>query len=62
MTKAWTWAWTCSALAFCAPQKVAWSIINGKIVVREGRLTTLDTTKLAARHNALAPKLVRGEA
>ena len=51
-----------AALTFCAPQKVAWSIINGRIVVREGRLTTLDTTTLAARHNALAAALVRGEA
>jgi len=51
-----------AALAFCAPQRVAWSIIDGKVVVREGHLTTLDTTALAARHNALAAALVRGEA
>ena len=47
-----------AALVFCAPQRVAWSIINGRVVVREGRLTTLDTRALAARHNAL----VRDEA
>lgn len=51
-----------AALTFCAPQTVAWSVINGKIVVREGRLTTLDTKALAARHNALAAALVRDEA
>ncbi|XYD12369.1 8-oxoguanine deaminase (plasmid) [Methylobacterium sp. NMS12] len=51
-----------AALTFCAPQTVAWSVINGRIVVREGRLTTLDTGALAARHNALAAALVRGEA
>ncbi|MBE7199533.1 MAG: amidohydrolase family protein, partial [Parafilimonas terrae] len=51
-----------AALAFCAPQRVAWSIIDGKVVVREGHLTTLDTTALAARHNALAAALMRGEA
>lgn len=50
-----------AALAFCAPQRVAWSVIDGRIVVEEGRLTTLDTTALAARHNALAARLVRGE-
>ncbi|MFC6746568.1 8-oxoguanine deaminase [Methylobacterium persicinum] len=49
-----------AALAFCAPQRVAWSVIDGRIVVEEGRLTTLDTTALAARHNTLAARLVRG--
>ena len=50
-----------AALAFCAPQTVAWSLIDGRVVVEEGRLTTLDTAALAARHNALAAALVRGE-
>lgn len=51
-----------AALVFCAPHRVAWSVINGRIVVREGRLTTLDTRALVARHNALAADLVRDEA
>lgn len=51
-----------AALVFCAPQRVAWSVINGRVVVREGRLTTIDTRALAARHNTLAADLVRDEA
>ena len=51
-----------AALVFCAPQRVAWSVINGRVIVREGRLTTVDTRALAARHNALAAALVRDEA
>lgn len=51
-----------AALVFCAPQRVAWSIINGRVIVREGRLTTLDTRALVACHNALAADLVRDEA
>ncbi|MCJ2045309.1 8-oxoguanine deaminase [Methylobacterium sp. J-078] len=51
-----------AALVFCAPQRVAWSVIDGRVVVREGRLTTLDTQSLVARHNALAADLVRDEA
>ena len=51
-----------AALVFCAPQRVAWSVIDGRVVVREGRLTTLDTRSLVARHNALAADLVRDEA
>jgi 8-oxoguanine deaminase len=51
-----------AALVFCAPQRVAWSVIDGRVVVREGRLTTLDTRSLVARHNALAADLVRDKA
>lgn len=51
-----------AALVFCAPQRVAWSIINGRVIVREGRLSTVDSRALAARHNKLAADLVRGEA
>jgi 8-oxoguanine deaminase len=50
-----------AALVFCAPQKVDLSIINGKVVVEEGRLTTLDLMPVIERHNRIASKLVRGE-
>ena len=36
------------------------AVVNGKLVVREGRLLTVDERKLAARHNALAAVLVNG--
>ncbi|MGX7705812.1 8-oxoguanine deaminase [Methylobacterium sp. Gmos1] len=50
-----------AALVFCAPPGVALSVINGRIVVRDGRLLTLDTGLLAERHNALSRRLVNGE-
>jgi 8-oxoguanine deaminase len=50
-----------AALVFCTPAKVNWSVINGRIAVREGQLTTLDLVPHVARHNALAGRLVRGE-
>ena len=50
-----------AALVFCTPAKVNWSIINGKVVVREGHLTTLDVRQHVERHNRLSLKLVRGE-
>jgi cytosine/adenosine deaminase-related metal-dependent hydrolase len=50
-----------AALVFCAPQHAAWSVIDGRVVVREGHLETLDVRALAARHNSLAAKLVRDE-
>jgi 8-oxoguanine deaminase len=49
-----------AALVFSAPTRAAYTMVNGKIVVLEGRLTTMNERQLAARHNALAAKLVDG--
>ncbi len=43
-----------AALVFCTPTNVSHSIINGRVVVRDGVLTTLDTDILRERHNRLA--------
>jgi 8-oxoguanine deaminase len=50
-----------AALVFCAPARVNWSIINGRVVVREGRLQTMEVRAHAARHRTLAARLFRGE-
>jgi 8-oxoguanine deaminase len=50
-----------AALVFCTPARVSWSVINGRVVVREGHLAALDVRRHAERHNALARRLVRGE-
>ena len=47
-----------AALAFCAPSSVAWSVIDGRIVVREGKLATLDLPPHLERHNRLARALL----
>jgi 8-oxoguanine deaminase len=49
-----------AALVFSAPSRAAYTMVNGKIVVREGRLVTVDERALAARHNGLAEVLVNG--
>ncbi len=49
-----------AALMFATPVKVNHSIINGKIVVRDGKVTTLDLQSLIATHNQLARVLVNG--
>ncbi len=49
-----------AALLFSAPTRAAYTMVNGKIVVREGRLATVDERALAARHNRLAAQLVNG--
>lgn len=50
-----------AALVFCTPARVSWSIINGRVVVREGRLITLDLPTHVERHIRLARRLVRGD-
>ena len=49
-----------AALVFCAPAQAGLCVINGRIVVREGRLTTVDLPVLIERHNALARRLAAG--
>ncbi|MGF1523550.1 MAG: 8-oxoguanine deaminase [Leptolyngbyaceae cyanobacterium] len=50
-----------AALLFCSLDKVDYSFINGRCVVREGSLTTLDLNQLVTRHNHAAHRLVAGE-
>jgi len=46
-----------AALVFCTPANVNYSIINGKIVVKDGILQTIDLPLVLERHNQLAEKL-----
>jgi hypothetical protein len=39
---------------------VALSVINGKVVVRDGRITTIDLPVVLESHNRLARELVGG--
>lgn len=50
-----------AALVFCAPSNVNWSIINGRVVVREGHLETLDLNPLVEAHNKISMALIRRE-
>lgn len=49
-----------AALVFAAPVRAALSMVNGRMVVRDGQLQTLDVRRLVVRHNALAADLVNG--
>ena len=48
-----------AALLFCHVPQIKHSIVNGRVVVRDGRLTTLELPVLIERHNALAAQLAR---
>jgi cytosine/adenosine deaminase-related metal-dependent hydrolase len=50
-----------AALVFCAPTRVAWSMIDGRIVIDAGRIATIDAPYVAATHRVLAQRLIRSE-
>lgn len=49
-----------AALVFCAPLHVDYSMVGGRLVVKEGQLITLDVEKLIDRHNRAARRLLAG--
>jgi len=49
-----------AALLLCQPVGAAYTMVNGRVVVRGGQLTTLDLGPLVERHNRLALQLVNG--
>jgi cytosine/adenosine deaminase-related metal-dependent hydrolase len=50
-----------AAVIFNQPQNVDWSVIDGKVVVENGRLTTLDLPPHIERHNAISQRMIRKE-
>ncbi len=49
-----------AAVLFCAPVNVAYNFVNGKAVVREGRLVNLEIETHVEQHNKAALRLVNG--
>jgi hypothetical protein len=49
-----------SAVVFCQPVQVDYTVVGGKFVVKEGSLATLDAGRLVERHNAAALRLLSG--
>jgi len=47
-----------AALVFCTPQRVDLSVINGRVVVEEGHLQTVDLGPVIERHNRIARGLM----
>jgi cytosine/adenosine deaminase-related metal-dependent hydrolase len=49
-----------AALVFCTPPQVDLSLINGRVIVQDGELTTMEMGPVIERHNRLARQLVDG--
>ena len=50
-----------AAVLLCQPPNVDYSVINGRVVVADGQLTTIDLGPLLERHNQIAAQMVWGE-
>ena len=50
------------ALLLCASDNADYTIVNGRVVVRQGRLTSIDLGPLLERHNTLAIQLATNAA
>jgi cytosine/adenosine deaminase-related metal-dependent hydrolase len=49
-----------AALVFCAPVQADYTIVAGKIVVKNGEILTIDVHKLVEKHNQASRRLVNG--
>ncbi|HYD59450.1 MAG TPA: 8-oxoguanine deaminase [Noviherbaspirillum sp.] len=49
-----------AALMFCTPANVAYSIVNGRVVVRDGHCTTVETGLVIEQHQRLAAVIMDG--
>jgi 8-oxoguanine deaminase len=49
-----------SAVVFCQPRRVDYTVVGGKFVVKEGQLATADEQKLVEKHNQAANRLLNG--
>jgi cytosine/adenosine deaminase-related metal-dependent hydrolase len=47
-----------AAVVFCAPQRVDYTVVGGKFVVRGGELETVDLPHLVEKHNRAARRLL----
>ena len=47
-----------AAVVFCRPPNVTWSVVNGRVVVEDGRLTTVNLGPVIERHNRIARRMV----
>ena len=55
------WHDPAAAVLFCGPRGVDWSVINGRVVVDNGRLTTVDLDAHLPRHNAISRAMINGD-
>jgi cytosine/adenosine deaminase-related metal-dependent hydrolase len=48
-----------ATILFCQPVKANWTVIGGRVIVREGQLTTLDVQSHVLKHNQATKRLLQ---
>ncbi len=48
-----------AALLLCASAQAAYTVVNGRVLVRQGQLTTVDIKQLVKKHNSLSLQLLQ---
>ena len=49
-----------AALLFCAPQQPDVVVVNGRVLVQDGQLATVDLPPLIERHNRISREMING--
>jgi cytosine/adenosine deaminase-related metal-dependent hydrolase len=49
-----------AATLFCAPQSAKFTVIHGKVIVREGEVVTVDMKPVIETHNRCAVEMANG--
>jgi 8-oxoguanine deaminase len=49
-----------SAVVFCQPVRVDYTVVGGKFIVKEGQLMTLDERQLIEKQNKASQRLLAG--
>jgi cytosine/adenosine deaminase-related metal-dependent hydrolase len=47
-----------AAVIFCAPQPADCTVVHGRLIVKEGRVTTVDIGRIVETHNLIAAKML----
>jgi cytosine/adenosine deaminase-related metal-dependent hydrolase len=50
-----------AAILFCAPRGVDFSMINGRVVIQDGQLMTVELPRVIEKHNDISIKMIRRE-
>ena len=48
-----------AALLFCAPQQPDVVVVNGRVIVQDGQLTTIDLPPVVERHNRISMEALK---
>ena len=49
-----------AAVLFCAPTTAAYTVVHGRVIVREGQVATIDLPVVIERHNRIARAMIAG--